>query len=59
MILFPKALLLARSFPKIVKGQFFYWIYIKKFQIFLKNFPTICIFRQNSGIIRAGLLKFV
>ena len=58
MLLFPKALFLATTFPKNRKIQFFYWIFIKNFEKFLTIFPTICVFRQKREKVMHGLLNF-
>ena len=48
MMLFPKALFLATTFPNIAKTiQFFYWILIKKFQNFLKISQQFMFFVQT------------
>ena len=57
MMLFPKALDLATTFPKIVKNSILHWIFIKNFQNFLKNVPTVCVSRPNAWKINAWLVK--
>ena len=54
MMLFPKALFLATAFQQLLKIQFFFLIFIKNFQIFLRNFQNIWIFRLNAQNINAG-----
>ena len=47
MMLFPKALLLATTFPQIDKNSIFLMNFYQKFSKFSQNFPTICIFRPK------------
>ena len=54
LLLFPKALFLATTFPKKLNIQFFYWIFIPIFQ----NFATIWMFRPCAQKINAGFLTF-
>ena len=58
VMLFPKALFLATTFPKIGKNVIFLWNFMKNFQKFLMRFPTICVFRPNARKINAGFVKF-
>ena len=58
MMLFPKALFLAATFPKIDKNSNFLMNFDQKISKFSQNFPTICIFRPNARKINAGFLKF-
>ena len=55
MMLFPKTLFLATTFPKIVKIQFSYWIFIKNFQKFLKIFQLFVFFVQTREKLTHGL----
>ena len=59
MILFPKALFLATTFPKIDKNSIFLMNFYQKISTFSQIFPTICIFRPNARKINAGFLNFV
>ena len=54
MMLFPKALFLATTFPKIDKNSTFLMNFYQKISKFSENFPTICIFRPNARKINAG-----
>ena len=54
MMLFPKALFLAITFPKIVKNSISLLSFYQNFQ----NFPTICAFRQNAWKINAWFVNF-
>ena len=54
MMLFPKALFLATTFPKIDKNSIFLMNFFKKFQNFLKNYPNNYAFRQNALKLNAG-----
>ena len=62
MMLFPKGIVLAtkivKSFPKIVKNQFWYWIFIKKFQKFLKISQQVVFFVQTREKLTHGLFNF-
>ena len=57
-MLFPKALFLATTFPKIDKNSIFLMNFYRKISKFSQNFPTICIFRPKARKINAGFLKF-
>ena len=54
MMLFPKALFLAKAFPKIDKNSNFLMSFYQKISKFSLNFTTICIFRPNARKINAG-----
>ena len=58
MMLFPKALFLATTFPKIDKNSIFLVHFYQKISKISQNFPTICIFRPNARKINAEFLKF-
>ena len=47
MVLFPKALFLATTFPKLAKNLNFLLNFYQKFSKFSQNFPTICFFVQT------------
>ena len=57
MMLFPKALFLATTFPKIDKNSIFLMNVYQRISEFSQNFPTICICRPNSRKINAGFFK--
>ena len=52
--LFPKALLLVKRFPKLVKNSIFYWNLMKNFENFI-NFEAVCISRPKPRIIIAKI----
>ena len=58
MMLFPKALFLATTFPKIDKNSIFLMNCNQQISNFSLNFPTICICRPNARKINAGFLRF-
>ena len=58
MMLFPKALFLATTFPKIDKNSILLMNFYQKISKFSQNFQTISILRPNARKINAGLLKF-
>ena len=58
MMLFPKALFLATTFPKIDKNSIFLMNVYQKISKFSQNFSTICIVRPKVRIMNAGFLKF-
>ena len=58
VMLFPKALFLATTFPKIDKNSIFLMNFYQKISKFSQNFPTVCIFRPNARKINAWFLKF-
>ena len=58
MMLFPKALFLATTFPKINKNSIFLMNFNQKSSKISHNLPTIYIFRPNARKINAGFLKF-
>ena len=53
MILFPKAVFLSTTFPKIVKNSIFLLNFYQKFFKISQNFPKIRVFRHNSQKIHA------
>ena len=53
MMLFPKALLLRTTFPKIVKNSIFLLNFYPKFSKTSQNFSTISVFRPNTGKINS------
>ena len=57
MLLFPMALFLATTFPKIVKKLNFLLNFHQKFQRFLK-IPQQFVFRPNARKINTGFVKF-
>ena len=57
MMLFPKALFYATTFPTILKIQFSIE-FLSKVSKVSQNFPTICVFRPNARRIDAGLVNF-
>ena len=60
MMLFPKFLFLATNFPrKWIKIQFSHWIFIKKFQNFLKISQTIVFFVQTRENLPHGFEIFL
>ena len=58
MMVFPKALFLAKTFPNIDKNSNFRMNFYQKISKFSQNFPTICIFRPNVRKINPGIFKF-
>ena len=58
MVLFPKALFLATTFPKLSKNSIFLLNFYQKFSKFSKNFQTISIFRPNARKSNTGFVKF-
>ena len=56
MMLFPKVLFLATTFPKIVKNSMFLLNFYQKFSKISQNFPTIRVFRPNARKINAWLV---
>ena len=56
MVLFPKALFLATTFPKLSKNSIFLLNFYQKFSKISHSFPTICIFRPNG---EKGTHRFV
>ena len=58
MVLFPKALFLATTFPKLAKNLIFLFNFYQKFSKFSQNFPTICVFRPNPRKSNAWFVKF-
>ena len=58
-MLFPKALFLATTFPKLAKNLIFLLNFYHKFSKFSQNFPTICVFRPNARKGNAWFVKFI
>ena len=58
-MVFPKALFLAKTFQKIVKNSIFYWIFIKKFQNFVKNSKLFVFVVETREKLTHGLLNFL
>ena len=58
MMVFPKALFLATTFPKIAKNWIFLMNFYQKISKFSQNFPKLCIFRPNARKGNAGFLRF-
>ena len=58
MMVFPKALFLATTFPKIDKNSIFLMNFYQKISKFSQNFQTIYIFRPNARKSNAGFIKF-
>ena len=58
IMLFPKALFLATTFPKIDINSIFLVNFYQRISKFSQNFPIICIFRPNARKINDGFLKF-
>ena len=56
---FPKALFLATTFPKIDTNLIFLFNFYQIFAKFLKNFPALCIFRPNREKLTKALKTFV
>ena len=54
MMLFPKALFLATTFPKIDKNSIFLLNSYQKFLKISQRFQTICMFRQNARNVNDG-----
>ena len=52
MMLFPKALFLAATFQNVAKIQFFYWIFMKNFQNFLKDSKQFVFLVQTREKLR-------
>ena len=59
MVLFPKALRLATTFPKVTKNEIFYWIFITDFQNFLKISKQFVFVVQTREHLTHCLLKFL
>ena len=55
MMLFPKPVYLATTFPKVAKNPISLLNYYQKFTNFSQNFPTICVFCPNAKKITRGL----
>ena len=58
MVLFPKALFLATTFPKVAKHSIFLLNFYQKFSKFSENFSTVCVFRPNAQKINAWFVKY-
>ena len=58
MVLFPKALFLATTFPKLAKNWIFLLNFYQNFSKLSQIFKTISIFRQNTRKSNTGLVKF-
>ena len=59
LMLFSKAVFIATTFPDLVGKSFFYWLFFKNFQNFLKIFSTICVFRPIARNMNAWFLNNV
>ena len=59
MVLFPKALFLATTFPKLAKNLNFLLNFYQTFSKFSQNFQTICVFGQNVRKCNQCFVKFV
>ena len=57
MMLFPQALFLAKTFPKIVKNSIFLLNFYQKFSKFSQNCPTVCVFCPKARKINAWFVK--
>ena len=53
LLLFSKALYLAKTFPELIEKSFFLLSFLPQFSKFSQNFPTICVFRPNAQKINA------
>ena len=58
MMLFPNALFLATTFPKIVKNSIFLMKFYQNFSKISQIFPTICVFPPKARKINAWFVKF-
>ena len=58
MMLFPKALDFATTFPKIDKNSIFLMNLYQEISNFSQNFSTICIYGPIARKSNAGFLKF-
>ena len=58
MMVFPKALCLATTFPKVDRNSIFLMNFYQIISKFSQNFPTICVFRLNDRKFNAEFLKF-
>ena len=58
MVLFPKALFLATTIPKLAKNLIFLLNFYQRFSKFSQNFPTISVFRPNARKCNACFVKF-
>ena len=58
MMLFPKALFLATTFPQIVTNSTFLLNVHQKLSKLSQNVQTICIFHSNKRKINTGFLNF-
>ena len=57
LVLFPKALCLATTFPKVTQNSIFLLNLYPKSSKFSQNFQTICVFPPNARKINDGLLN--
>ena len=57
IMLFPKALVLATTLPKIVKNSISLMNFYQNFSKISQNFSTICAFRPNARKINAWFVK--
>ena len=57
MMLFPKALFLATTFPKVTQNAIFLLNLYPEFSEFSQNFQTICVFRPNARKVNAWFVK--
>ena len=58
MMLFPKALFLSTTFPKIVKNSIFLLHFYHKLSKISQNFPTIRVYRPNAQKINVWFANF-
>ena len=58
MLLFPMALFLATTFPKVAKKSIFLLNFYQKFSKYFQNFQNSCVFRPNARKINAWFVKF-
>ena len=58
LMLFPTALFLVTTYPKLFKIQIFLLNFHRKISRFSQDFPTTCIFNTNARNINAAFLKF-
>ena len=57
-MLFPKALFLATTFPKLAKNLIFLLKFYQTFSKFSQDFQTICVFRPKARKSTSGSLTF-
>ena len=58
MILFPKVLFLAKTFPKNVKNSIGKLNFYQRFSKVSQNFPTNRVFRPNARKINGWFVKY-